>query len=184
MEQGDPRGWIWEAVQDEQECESAAWESETRQEFGQCGSKDAEVAGRDWGMSGRQDQRVSASDWREPGQNHRRWCHHKEEALRDRSGGRGWQGSTCTHRRGERGFLNSDTDTAPWSSAGGVSPSYLGVIVPLKEETQQTPFWKQDSMLSWTVDFELYAQYLWKRHTNWKTRPPRWKSPRAFTAGP
>ena len=23
-----------------------------------------------------------------------------------------------------------------------------------------------------TVDFELYAQYLWKRHTNWKTRPP------------
>ena len=26
---------------------------------------------------------------------------------------------------------------------------------------------------SWAgiVDFELYAQYLWKRHTNWKTRP-------------
>ena len=23
-----------------------------------------------------------------------------------------------------------------------------------------------------TVDFELYAQCLWKRHTNWKTRPP------------
>ena len=26
-----------------------------------------------------------------------------------------------------------------------------------------------------------YTQYLWKRHTNWKTRPPGWKSPRAHT---
>ena len=28
-----------------------------------------------------------------------------------------------------------------------------------------------------TVDFELYAQYLWKRHTNWKTRPPGGRAP-------
>ena len=29
-----------------------------------------------------------------------------------------------------------------------------------------------DSILSQTVDFELYAQYEWKRLTNWKTSPP------------
>ena len=27
------------------------------------------------------------------------------------------------------------------------------------------------------VDFELYAQYLWKRQTNWKTRPPEGRAP-------
>ena len=27
------------------------------------------------------------------------------------------------------------------------------------------------------VDFKLYAQYLWKRHTNWKTRPPEGRAP-------
>ena len=43
----------------------------------------------------------------------------------------------------------------------------------LKEETEQDPSWKQDSILGRTVDFELYAQYLWKWHTNWKTRPPK-----------
>ena len=37
---------------------------------------------------------------------------------------------------------------------------------------KQAPSWKQDSMLGQIVDFELYAQYLWKQHTNWKTRPP------------
>ena len=31
---------------------------------------------------------------------------------------------------------------------------------------------KQNSILGRTLDFELYAQYLWKQHTNWKTRPP------------
>ena len=30
----------------------------------------------------------------------------------------------------------------------------------MKEETEQAP-WKQDSILGWTVDFELYAQDLW-----------------------
>ena len=30
----------------------------------------------------------------------------------------------------------------------------------------------------WTsVDFELYAQYLWKPHTNWKIRPPEGRAP-------
>ena len=33
--------------------------------------------------------------------------------------------------------------------------------------------WEQDSILGRTVDFELYAQYLWKWHTNWETRPPK-----------
>ena len=55
-------------------------------------------------------------------------------------------------------------------------------LLVLKEETEeQAPSWKQDSILGRTVDFELYAQYLWKWHTNWKTRPPEWKSPRAHT---
>ena len=44
------------------------------------------------------------------------------------------------------------------------------IFVDLKEETEQAPSWKQDSILGRTVDFELYAQYLWKRYTNWNTR--------------
>ena len=54
-------------------------------------------------------------------------------------------------------------------------------LVELKKETELPPSWKQDAILGWTVDFELYAPYLWKQHTNWKTRPPGWKSPRAHT---
>ena len=50
-----------------------------------------------------------------------------------------------------------------------------------RKQTEQAPSWKQDSILGRTVDFELYAQHLWKRHTNWKTRPPGWKSRRAHT---
>ena len=62
----------------------------------------------------------------------------EKEALRDRSGGRGGRGLRA-RIGGGRGLLNSDMDTAPWSSAGGgVSPSYLSVIVPLKEETDRT----------------------------------------------
>ena len=41
---------------------------------------------------------------------------------------------------------------------------------PLMEETEEALSRKQDSILGRTVDFELYAQYLWK-HTTWKTRP-------------
>ena len=50
-----------------------------------------------------------------------------------------------------------------------------------RKQTEQALSWKQDSILGRPVIFELYAQYLWKRHTNWKTRPPGWKSPRAGT---
>ena len=50
-----------------------------------------------------------------------------------------------------------------------------------RKQTKQAPSWKQDSILGQTVDFELYAQYLWKRHTNRKSRPPGCKSPRART---
>ena len=32
-------------------------------------------------------------------------------------------------------------------------------MMTLKEETEQALFWKQDSILGWTVDFKLYAQY-------------------------
>ena len=31
----------------------------------------------------------------------------------------------------------------------------------MKEETNRTGSWKQDSFLGRTVDFELYAPYLW-----------------------
>ena len=48
-----------------------------------------------------------------------------------------------------------------------------------RKQTEQAPSWKQDSMLGQIVDFELYAQYLWKQHTNWKNRPPGRKGPRA-----
>ena len=41
-----------------------------------------------------------------------------------------------------------------------------------RKQTEQALSWKQDSILGQTVDFELHARYLWKRHTNWKTRPP------------
>ena len=46
-----------------------------------------------------------------------------------------------------------------------------------RKQTEQVPSWKQDSILGRTVDFELYALYLWKRHTNWKIRPPRVEEP-------
>ena len=57
------------------------------------------------------------------------------------------------------------------------SPKALTWYVPLKEEAEQAPSWKQDSILGPTVDFELYAQYLWKQHTNWKTRPLEGRAP-------
>ena len=50
-------------------------------------------------------------------------------------------------------------------------------MVRLKEETEQALSWKQDSILGQTVDFELYAQYWWKRHTNLKTRPLEGRAP-------
>ena len=53
-----------------------------------------------------------------------------------------------------------------WASRGG-----------MKEETEQALSWKLDSVLGGTVDFELYAQYLWKWHTNWKTRPQEGRAP-------
>ena len=74
----------------------------------------------------------------------------KKEALRDRSGGRGWQGSTRTHRWGGRGFLTSDTDTAPWSSAGGgVRPSYLGCHCPVERGNRQNRLHLESRTASW-----------------------------------
>ena len=64
----------------------------------------------------------------------------------------------------------------PWTLIKACSPDLLGLR--LKEETpEQAPSWKQDSILGRTVNFDLYAQYLWKQHTNWKTRPPRMEEP-------
>ena len=43
----------------------------------------------------------------------------------------------------------------------------------MKEETDRTgSILKAGLHLGPDVDFELYAQYLWKRHTSWKSRPP------------
>ena len=47
----------------------------------------------------------------------------------------------------------------------------------MRKQTEQAPSWKQDFILGQTVDFELYVQYLWKRHTKWKTRAPEGKAP-------
>ena len=70
----------------------------------------------------------------------------------------------------------------------------------VKEETEQALSfawpscigrWRSYASLGWgnrnwfhfslrgakSVDFELYAQYLWKWHTNWKTRPPKGRVP-------
>ena len=52
-----------------------------------------------------------------------------------------------------------------------------GTLPWRRKQTQQALTWKQDSILDWTVDFELYAQYLWKQQTNWKTRPPEGRAP-------
>ena len=49
---------------------------------------------------------------------------------------------------------------------------YSHILSWRRKQTEQAPSWKQDSILGWSVDFELYAQYLWKWHTNWKIRPP------------
>ena len=68
---------------------------------------------------------------------------------------------------------------APLSSA--ISWSLLKFMsieqVKLKEETEQAPSWKQDSILGQTVDFELYAWYLCKQHTNWETRSLEGRAP-------
>ena len=71
-------------------------------------------------------------------------------------------------------------DTWVWS-LGWEDPLEKGKAIWRRKQTEQ-----QDSILGRTVDFGLYAQYLWKRHTDWKTRlapqpPPPWKSPRAHT---
>ena len=49
----------------------------------------------------------------------------------------------------------------------------------MKKETDRTgSILKAGLHLGPDVDFELYAQYLWKRHINWKTRPPEGRAPR------
>ena len=71
-------------------------------------------------------------------------------------------------------------ETWVWS-LGWEDPLEKGKAIWRRKQTEQ-----QDSILGRTVDFELYAQYLRKQHTNWKTRlapqpSPPWKSPRAHT---
>ena len=50
-------------------------------------------------------------------------------------------------------------------------------MVCLKEESEQALSWKQDSILGWTVDFELFAQYYGNNIPTGKPGPPRRKSP-------
>ena len=58
----------------------------------------------------------------------------------------------------------------------------LSLVVLLKQkQTEQAPSWKQNSILALTVDFELYAQYFWKRDTSWKTRPSQMEEPHGST---
>ena len=51
---------------------------------------------------------------------------------------------------GGRGFLTSDMDTAPWSSAGGgVSPSYLGYHPPVERGNRQNRLHLESRTASW-----------------------------------
>jgi len=47
----------------------------------------------------------------------------------------------------------------------------------LKEEIEQAPSREQNSILGWTVDFELYAQYLWKITYQPENQMPRKEEP-------
>ena len=69
-------------------------------------------------------------------------------------GGEGWEGTGVSGDQGEENRMERVAVTS---------------VDQVKEETEKALSWKQDSILGRTVDFELYAQYLWKRHTNWKT---------------
>ena len=48
----------------------------------------------------------------------------------------------------------------------------------MKEETEQAPSWKQDSILGRTVDFELYAQSMETTYQlENQTAPPKMEEP-------
>ena len=59
-----------------------------------------------------------------------------------------------------------------------VNPQVWSSLSELAGENRTDSLLKAGLHLGWTVDFELHAHYLWKRHTNWKTRPPERRAPR------
>ena len=85
--------------------------------------------------------------------------------------------SLCIHMNGcmrfhwwctGEGWAYQELQEGVWCC--GVRYTSRVCLTPLNWRRKQAPSWKQDSILGRTVDFELYAQYLWKRHTNWKSR--------------
>ena len=62
-----------------------------------------------------------------------------------------------------------------------ITLSWLTLWFWRRKQTEQVPSWKPDSILGWTVEFDLCALYLWKQCTNWKTKPPGWRSLRTCT---
>ena len=57
----------------------------------------------------------------------------------------------------------------------------MGLMDHIEGGNRQNRLHLESRTPSWAgLDFELYAQYLWKRHTNWKTRhtpPPDGRAP-------
>ena len=68
----------------------------------------------------------------------------------------------------------------PWPGIEPVPPAVE--VQSLNWRRKQKRLHLEGRTLSWAGLWTLsYAQYLWKRHSNWKTRSPGWKSPRART---
>ena len=69
--------------------------------------------------------------------------------------------------------LVSELSTEPWGrrGAGGGQRERRRASTAFEEGNRTDSILKAGFHHGWTVDFELYAQYLWKRHANRKIRP-------------
>ena len=90
---------------------------------------------------------------------------------------------TQTSRR--LNIFMSEKFSAKWGSEDSTKEAryvYCFCLLAPEGGNRQNRLHIESSTPSWAgLWTELYAQYLWKWHTKWKTRPPGWKSPRART---
>ena len=90
-----------------------------------------------------------------------------------------WENSNTDKEAAVKGLRSSlcpQTQSFPLARQGTLCVTSDSQVF-LKEETEQALPWKQDSILDQTVDFEQYAQYLWKWRRDWKTRPREGRAP-------
>ena len=107
------------------------------------------------------------------------------------------EGAEC-ESEGHPGECTASPDIANASPLASCTPACLGgrrgagsrnPHAPLPTVTLAPTQWrrKQNRLhletLGRTVDLELYAQYLWKQQTNWKTRLPHTSPPPPPTMG-